>query len=218
MRYRFATSWIVFLIPLTCLGSKLTLPYFDSKELTPYWPKDQDTMSQDYSPATVTPFQVIDQEGRLVTETRLKNQISLVSFFFADCPMLCPTMMTSIKRLQKSLLATNPMPLFFSFSVKPESDSPKKLRQYAKSFGINLANWSLLTGDRKEIYRIGKEVFKADGSVGPQKSESSFIHTKNLYLVDSDLRIRGIYDTDDSKAMALLKKDIAQLQSEIPSK
>jgi protein SCO1 len=102
----------------------------------------------------------------------------------------------------------------YSFSVKPEADSPEKLRAYAEALQINTQRWKLLTGDRKVIYQVGKDIFKADGSVGSQKSEDSFIHTQNIYLLDKQRRIRGIYDTNDGVAMQLLAKDIARLRDE----
>ena len=54
-------------------------------------------------------------------------------------------------------------------------------------------------------------MLKADGAVGAQKSESSFIHTTYVYLVDKRLRVRGIYDSASPKAMAQLTEDKAKV-------
>jgi len=72
----------------------------------------------------------------------------------------------------------------------------------------------MFTGKREEIYHVGKDMFKADGSVGPQKTKSYFIHTKSVYLVDKSLRIRGIYDTSASSSMKLLAQDLSRLKVE----
>jgi cytochrome oxidase Cu insertion factor (SCO1/SenC/PrrC family) len=55
-------------------------------------------------------------------------------------------------------------------------------------------------------------MFRADGSVGNQKTENTFIHTRNIYLVDKKLKIRGVYDTGKPESMDLLAKDIETLK------
>jgi protein SCO1/2 len=185
------------------------LPYFDARELTPFWPGEAK-----YDPATVSPFAAVDQNGEVVNEKSLERRVSVVNFFFASCPNVCPTMMSAIQKFQKSLGSARRDVAILSFSVKPETDPPARLKAYASSYRIDGREWRLLTGKREEIYRIGKEVFKADGSVGEQKSESSFIHTTYAYLVDGQRRIRGIYDTSDRAAMGLLKRDVLALQRE----
>jgi protein SCO1/2 len=193
-------------------GADQPLPYFDSRELTPYWKSDAGAAA--FSPTTVGAFKVIDQNAASVNEKFLEKKISLVNFFFAECPSLCPLMMRSIQRAQGRLGALANDVQIYSFSVKPADDSPAVLRAYAKTRGIDLTHWTLLTGNREEIYRIGKGVFKADGSVGAQKSETSFIHNRNVYLVDRQRRIRGIYDTENTQAMDLIALDVARLKRE----
>lgn len=188
------------------------LPFFDSRELTPYW--EGSTGANSFSPAQVSSFHVIDQDGHVVDETTFKTKLALVNFFFAKCPGLCPTMMQSVRRLQQDLGPHAGDVAIYSFSVTPKEDTPTVLQAYAKTQKIDLKNWKLLTGDREEIYRIGKGVFKADGSVGPQRKPSSFIHTSNIYLVDTKLRIRGIYDTTSNSAMKLLEADLQRLKQE----
>ena len=193
-------------------GADQPLPYFDAHELTPYWKSD--AAAKSFTPAAVGAFSVIDQNAAPVNEKFLEKKISLVNFFFAECPNLCPLMMRSIQRAQGRLGALANDVQIYSFSVKPADDSPAVLRAYAKTRGIDLAHWTLLTGNREEIYRIGKGVFKADGSVGAQKSETSFIHNRNVYLVDRQRRIRGIYDTENVQAMDLVTADVARLKQE----
>jgi protein SCO1/2 len=183
------------------------LPFFDSRELTPYWP-DQ---TQSFQPAQVSAFQALDQEGRPISESTMKEGISIVNFFFAECPGICPLMMQSMKKFQRNLTSIKGKVRIYSFSVTPDRDTPEKLLAYAKAFQIDARDWKLLTGDRKVIYHVGKEMFKADGAVGAQKKDDAFIHTQNAYLLDGDLRIRGIYDTGNSEAMKLLAKDAEQL-------
>jgi protein SCO1/2 len=100
---------------------------------------------------------------------------------------------------------------FYSFSVTPEQDTPQVLKDYGKERGFDLSNWMLLTGERDAIFRVGREIFKADRSVGAQKTPDSFIHSDNLYLLDQKLRIRGIYSSGSSKQVEYLAQDIRRL-------
>jgi protein SCO1/2 len=202
---------------LLCAGFPLTarcerpLPFFSTDDFTPYWESESH-----HSPAAVQPFSVIDQNGKAVTDQTLKGRISLVNFFFGQCGTVCPTMMLSLKKFQSQLKKSGEASFvrFYSFSTMPEQDSPGMLRDYARVRNLDLTNWSLLTGDVAEIYRVGKTVFKADGSVGPQRRDSSFIHTTYLYVVDSQLRIRGIYDIQNPQQMTLLASDLKNLEHE----
>jgi protein SCO1/2 len=184
------------------------LPFFENKEMTPYWSAEGKEQLQ---PAQVTQFLALDQNGKAVSQASMKGRVTLVNFFFVKCPGICPAMMKSVQKIQKSLAQDIRAVQIYSFSVMPESDTPAKLKEYAKTYGIDAGSWTLLTGSKDEIYRVGKEMFKADGAVGAQKKKDSFIHTQNLYLVDQNLNIRGIYNTSDVGEMQNLKGDIKTL-------
>lgn len=192
------------------------LPFFQESDLTPYWEAEFTKNPQDnlHSPATVKPFKVTNQEGQIITETNLRGKLSLVSFFFASCGSTCPTLMNSIQKTQAKLkkMGQNSHVQIYSFSVMPEHDTAEVLKNYSKMHHLDLSNWNLLTGDHDEIYRIGKGMFKADRSIGGKKSKSSFIHSEDIYLVDPQLRIRGIYAASNAKQMELLAQDMNQLK------
>jgi len=195
---------------LSCLANAdRPLPFYDAKDMTPFWSSEAEVHAQ---PATVGAFKAVDQEHGEISEAGLAQQISLVNFFFTECGSLCPTMMHTLQRFQAQE-STEPFTLY-SFSVKPEHDQPSQLKAYAHAQHLDLKRWKLLTGTRDEIYRVGREMFKADGSVGPAKQASKFIHTRNVYLVDRQRRIRGIYDSGSDAAMQLLASDIKRLVKE----
>lgn len=101
----------------------------------------------------------------------------------------------------------------FSFSITPDHDVPARLKEYSEMHKIDLSNWAFLTGQREEIYRVGKEVFQDDRSVGAKNKDDVFIHSDNVYLVDFHRRIRGIYSTSSAKDMRDLMSDIIKLNS-----
>ena len=104
-----------------------------------------------------------------------------------------------------------------SFSVTPKIDSVAQLKKYAIEKGVIDKHWNLLTGDKKEIYKLARKsyfVVKEDGDGGP----FDMIHTENFVLVDPDRRIRGYYDGTNLEEMETLWEDIQVLKQEYPIK
>lgn len=156
-------------------------------------------------------FELINQDGKISNINEWNNKIVVVDFFFTHCPSICPKMTTSLKKVQKAF-AENEI-LISSFSVDPERDNTEQLKWYSGKFGINTANWQLLTGDKKDIYKLARNGFMivaTDGDGGP----NDFIHSEKLVLVDKQKRIRGYYDGTSEKEVNTLIQDIKKLKHE----
>jgi protein SCO1/2 len=98
------------------------------------------------------------------------------------------------------------------FSVDPERDSVSQLRLYAERMDIQ-QNWQLITGSKKEIYKLARNSFKivaTDGDGGPD----DFIHSELLILIDKDKRIRGYYNGTEATEVDNLLRDINRLKKE----
>ena len=102
-----------------------------------------------------------------------------------------------------------------SFSVTPWMDSIPILRSFAKNYGINAKNWHLLTGEKSEIYRLARRSYFAEKNMGFTKDSTEFLHTEHILLVDSDLRLRGVYNATLKTDILQLKKDVAILLNEL---
>ena len=123
-------------------------------------------------------------------------------------------MTANMYELQQAF-ATDDQIRLLSYSVTPEIDSVAQLKKYALEKGVNDQKWNLLTGDKREIYKLARQsylVAKSDGDGGPY----DMIHTENFVLVDPLQRIRGFYDGTQAEAMEQLIKDVAILQLEFP--
>ncbi len=201
---------VAFLVLLLSLeASARSLPFFTTQDLTPFW--NGEGALPMATAATLPTFQLVDQNNEPVSERNFMGRISLVNFFLCQCSRLCPLMMSELKRFLAANAARPPQ--LFSISVTPEQDTPKSLLSYARSRNIDETHWKLLTGNRSVIDHLGKDILHANQSDG-QESNSSFIHSSSVFLVDGKLHIRGIYDTQNRAQMALLPKDIEQLRSE----
>jgi protein SCO1 len=160
----------------------------------------------------ISEFSLTNQDGDPVTTKNWDNRIIVANFFFTHCPVVCPKMTKNLKTVQQAF-SNDPRLLIESITVDPERDTVGQLRQYASRFDISTGNWSLLTGEKKDIYRLARKSFlvvATDGDGGPQ----DFIHSEKLVLIDAKKRIRGFYDGTSAAETKQLITDIKKLKKE----
>jgi len=89
-----------------------------------------------------------------------------------------------------------------SFTVDPARDTPEALAAYAK---LHRASWYFLTGPAETLQQLDRDTFKL-GNV-----DASLQHSTRFVLVDRESRIRGYYDTSESRAVSRVIEDIYAL-------
>ena len=120
-------------------------------------------------------------------------------------------MMGNLLKVQDTF-KSNPNIKILSHTVMPWLDSVSRLRDYADFNGINAENWSLLTGEKKEIYELARNSYFADEGFGKSVTkDDDFLHTENLVLIDQNRRIRGVYNGTLSLETKRLIEDINYL-------
>lgn len=161
---------------------------------------------------SITEFRLTDQDGNIKGTDEWKNKIVVADFFFSHCPSICPKMTNNLKAVQQEFAGDEKV-LINSISIDPERDSATQLKKYADHYNIDTRNWSLLTGNKKDIYKMARNSFlivATDGDGGPD----DFIHSEKLVLIDTKKRIRGYYDGTSSKEVNQLIRDIKKLKHE----
>lgn len=159
----------------------------------------------------VANFRLTNHQGSRVSLADWENKIVVADFFFTRCPVVCPKMTRSLKNVQ-ALYAGDKELMITSFTVDPEADSVQRLQAYAQKMNIR-DNWQLVTGDKKEIYKLARKSFlvtATDGDGGPE----DFIHSELLILVDKQKRIRGFYNGTMPAEVDNLVRDISRLKKE----
>ncbi len=99
-------------------------------------------------------FELITQDGKKMKfyDDMLKDKIVVLNMMYADCEGVCPLITMNLKRVQKILNEQIKHEIFFySMTVKPEQDSPAKLREYVKMHRIDTRYWQFLTGKPEEM-------------------------------------------------------------------
>lgn len=205
MKYLFLMS---FLFMILACNNKKKLPYYDTADFTPKWEmQDEKTFHR------IRPFKLLNQENKLFTEKDIDGKICVADFFFTSCPGICPKMAKSMADVQKEFMDDEDV-LLLSHSVTPDKDSVPILKKYAQSNKINFKRWKLLTGNKKEIYDLGRIYYFVEEDEGVKKGPDIFLHTENFILIDKQRHIRGIYNGLDPNSIENLIRDIKMLKTE----
>lgn len=218
-KFNIKTSWFLIIVLIALVSCNKTnndsrvevLPYYNEASFTPHWLKPNSKKLQDFH--QISDFSLLNQNGESISQADLKNKIYVTDFFFTTCPGICPKMTNNMAILQDSFL-TDESVVLLSHSVMPSVDSVETLKTYAEDKGVISGKWHLLTGDKSEIYNLGRNEYFVEEDLGVDKSEDDFLHTENFVLVDKNKHIRGIYNGLNKTSIQQLISDVRTLQKE----
>ena len=215
-KYRiFIGAFLVFsIITITlfysALNPKKTLPIYNPSDINP---ELVDSTVQFISNAhTIADFSFTNQNGKTITQKDYEGKVYVADFFFTTCGSICPIMTTNMVDIQKAFLH-NPKVMLLSHSVLPDIDDVTVLKAYAKKNGVINSKWNLVTGDKKEIYRMARKSYLAV-KLGKPDELYDMVHTENFVLVDTKRRVRGFYDGTKKEEIQRLIEDINWLCNE----
>jgi len=130
-------------------------------------PHEHDRMKTgESSPAQnyFTDVVLVNQDGekmRFYSDV-LKGKTVVISAFFTTCTSVCPTMNRNLEKVQEALGERIGKDVFIvSISVDPETDTPERLKAYARKFHAK-PGWIFLTGKKENVdwalYKVGQYV------------------------------------------------------------
>jgi protein SCO1/2 len=92
-------------------------------------------------------------EGKKVKfyDDLIKDKIVIINFMYVKCDGTCPGTTANLVKVQKLLGDRVGKDIFmYSITLKPEEDTPRVLKEYAKAYKVG-PGWQFLTGDPKNI-------------------------------------------------------------------
>jgi len=143
------------------------------KPAPPAEPHDHSHMSntaESSSPAQkyFTDVELINQDGKKVHfySDVLKGKTVIVNAFFTSCTSVCPPMNRNMEKIQEALGDRVGRDVFLvSMTVDPETDTPARMKEYAKKFHAG-PGWIFLTGKKENLdwalYKLGQYVESKD--------------------------------------------------------
>lgn len=187
------------------------VPYFRGTVMDPFWsssgelPDDLRRFGDvSLTSHTGAAFPKKDRDGR----------ITLVTFFYTSCMGICPMVTSNIRDLSAQISdQTNLM--FLSITVNPEIDNPATIRKYRAEHRIIQDNWVFLTGGKSEIESLARQQFAAEIEARAGRADLlDFVHTENIFMLDEQGYLRGVYRARGTGDFARLQQDLKLLRAE----
>ncbi len=140
----------------------------------------------------VPDFAFVNQDSLLITNHDYRGKVYVAEFFFTSCPTICPKMTRNLVYIQNKLKDNDNFGIA-SFTITPDRDTPKVLKQYAEQYSVTNPDWHLLTGDRDKIYELANKGFNLYAAENPD-APGGFEHNGHFALIDKNGFIRSRYD------------------------
>ncbi|KAI7730509.1 hypothetical protein M8C21_028831 [Ambrosia artemisiifolia] len=131
------------------------------------------------------PFNLIDHNGRSVTENDFKGKWTLIYFGFTHCPDICPDELQKLAAAIDKIKAKagyEIVPVFIS--VDPERDTVEQVGEYVKEFHPKLIG---LTGDPDEIKKAARAYRVYYMKTEEEGSDYLVDHSIIMYLMDPNM-------------------------------
>jgi protein SCO1/2 len=131
------------------------------------------------------PVQLVDQDGKTVTDKDFLGEPLLVFFGFTHCPDVCPTTLFELSEVLNRLGPDAKRVRAAFVTVDPERATPEVMKRYLSSFNPQLRG---LTGDQAAIDGIVKAYRVYARKVPLDDGDYTMDHTAVVYLMDKSGR------------------------------
>ena len=160
----------------------------------------------------VPSFLMTNQDNLIISNEDFNNKVYVVEFFFTTCPSICLIMNKNMKRLENRFGDRADFGIA-SFTIDPDHDTPKVLKQYAELYDVFSKNWHFLTSDNKSVFELSNKGFNIFSSINPEVA-GGFEHQGYFALIDKKGYIRSRLDSYGNPIVYYLGID--QKNSEFP--
>ncbi|KAG6435771.1 hypothetical protein SASPL_100646 [Salvia splendens] len=131
------------------------------------------------------PFNLIDHNGKAVTEKDFLGKWNLFYFGFTHCPDICPDELIKLASAIDKIKAKSGLevvPVFIS--VDPERDTVEQVREYVKEFHPKLIG---LTGSPEEVKKTARAYRVYYMKTEEEGSDYLVDHSIVMYLMDPNM-------------------------------
>lgn len=161
-------------------------------------------------PRPLPALSLVDQAEQPFTLDRLRNRWSFLFFGFTNCPDVCPTTMTVMSQIEKSLqdLPADQRPQIVLVSVDPERDTPQQLASYVKHFSPSFTG---VTGTTEALDAFTRSM-GVPVAISKRGGNYSVDHSAAMFLIDPGTNLRALFSTphDPAKIGADYRRIVAR--------
>jgi len=151
------------------------------------------------------PFQLVDQNGRPVSDRDLLGKPTVMFFGFTYCPDVCPTTLADMTVWLKALGPDADKLNVVYVTIDPERDTPARLKSYLTAFDPRIRG---LTGTPKAVAQAAHDYNVYYQKVALQGGEYTMDHSTLIYLMDASGHTAELvqYGTPNDQVVASLKR------------
>jgi protein SCO1/2 len=109
---------------------------------------------------------MLDQDARPLRfyDDLIKGRIVVISFMYTSCNSICPLAIARLAEVQERLRAAAGRDYhFISISIDPIPDTPERLKEHAKVFGVG-PGWTFVTGEPANVDLIRWKLGERSGA------------------------------------------------------
>ncbi|WP_215141785.1 SCO family protein [Exiguobacterium qingdaonense] len=145
------------------------------------------------------------------------GKVKVVSFFYTNCPDICPLTLRDYMKLEEKLKAEGLYGTdveLVAITVDPEVDTIPVLKNYGEAFQAEPTGWKMLTGDQVDIDRITRQL-----QFYYSKANSGLVtHATTMYVIDRHHDVRAVAQMatagDDPVDIESIMEDVKVLANE----
>jgi protein SCO1/2 len=161
-------------------------------------------------PRDMPNFTLTNQNGQPMQLSDFRGKTVLMFFGYINCPDICPTSLSDMKRIKAALGDDAEDVAFVFVSVDGARDTPALLKRYVTVFDPSFMG---LTGSEAEVRQIALE-YGAHFFYDKSKSETAYVvnHTADTYVIDKEGKWQAAYalNTPADDAVRLVQQIISE--------
>lgn len=163
--------------------------------------------------STLPAFSLVDERGTPFTEEALRHHPTIVSFIFTRCDTVCPITSMKMEKIQEKTFDAGARIKLLSISVDPAYDTPARLAEFAQKYKADPERWRFVTGEPKAIQALVEGPFLTSMQREADRPDGipNIAHGGYFMLVDGELHIRGMYESNDIQRLDEMIRDARYL-------
>lgn len=168
-------------------------------------------------------FSFVTLDSTLLTKETTKGKTLIVSTLFPTCPTDCPIVLSQLKFIVYDKLVNDKSMndlLFISHLINTDGSIPD-LKAFVADQDIDEEVWQIVTGSENPIYDLDMPIDTITGiSRNLLRDNANGVnfggktYYKIVLLIDKYLKVRGVYQGDQTPQLDRLRIDVRNLYNE----
>lgn len=129
------------------------------------------------------PSQWQTQDGKEVVLSDFQGNVLVTVMIYTSCKMACPRLVADMKNIEKTVGSQTTIPVkYLVVSIDPETDTPERLKAFAKENDMQGDQWVFLRGTEENTREFANVLAVKYAAISPL----DFSHSNIISVFDRD--------------------------------